>query len=1391
VDIGNITGTWNDAGILTLSGTDTVANYQAALRSVLFVSTSQSAATRTLRFTVDDGQATNHQSAVASRLVSGNLQMVGTTLSVYGTAQPDTISVTTTGTLAVNFNGVTHSFVSSAVTAINIYGYAGNDVVNINSLATGTSLTADGGDNNDTITVSSSVTQGVSLIGGAGNDALTGGAGNDRYIFNTNVVLGSDTINDTAGGSDTLDFSATTSRSITVDLSKTTAQVVNSALILTLSSTTTLENVVGGALSDAITGNSLSNVLTGGAGDDTYIFDTDLTLGSDTINEAAGGIDTLDFGGTSTRSIAIDLSRATSQVINAGLTLTLQSGSTVENVIGGTLSDAFTGNSLDNVFTGGAGDDNYVFDTDLTLGGDTINEAAGGTDTLDFSGTTTRRIAIDLSQSTLQVVNRGLTLTLNSATTMENVIGGSLGDTFTGNSLANVMTGGAGDDVYLFDTDLSLGSDTINEAGVGTDLLDFSATSNRSVIIDLSTTAVQVVNAGLRLTLASGSTMESVIGGALSDTFTGNVLNNRFTGGAGNDTYLFDTDLALGSDIIQEDGGGTDKIDFSATTGRSITIDLSNAASQVINAGLTLTLSSATTIENVTGGSLNDTITGNSLDNALAGGAGNDTFLFDTDLSLGTDTINEAGGGTDTLDFSSSTTRSITIDLSNAAVQTINAGLSLVLSSSGTIENVIGTALNDTFTGNSLANGFTGGAGNDTYKFDTDIALGSDIINESGSGTDTIDLSATTTRNIAIDLSLGVAQLVNAGLTLKLSSGTTIENVIAGALNDAITGNSLDNVLTGGPGNDTYAFDTDLALGNDLVNEVGTGTDTINFNGTTTRNIVFDLSVATSQVVNAGLTLTLSSGNAFENVIGGTLDDTFTGNSQNNVLTGGAGNDTYNFDSDASLGSDTVNESGIGTDTLDFGETSSRNINIDLSKTTAQLVNAGLTLTLSSGASIENVIGTLLNDILVGNSLSNVLTGGPGNDTYVFDTDLAHGSDTIDEAGGGTDTLDFSASTTRNIVIDLSNASAQAVNTALTLTLSSATAVENVNGGSLRDTLTGNSANNVLSGGAGNDTFMFNTNTALGSDLVNDSEGIDAVSFVGSTAGVNVNLGLATTQTVNVNLILRLSSVTAIENLIGGSGDDTLTGNSLDNTLLGDAGNDMLSGVSGNDVYKFNTNSALGSDTVLDSAGIDTLSFVGSTAGLSVNLGLATVQTVNTNLILTLGSVTAIENVTGGSGNDVLIGNSLGNILQGGDGNDVLTGSSGNDTLQGGAGKSILIGGLGNDTLLGGASEDLLIGGRYLLETDASVLGTLLAEWTSAAAFNDRKARLAGTLSGGANGSNWLKLGTVKEDNVNDTMTGGAGTDWYLLNVQGTATANRDTVATDLDSVFTEISSWL
>src|SRR5262249_44185935 len=141
------------------------------------------------------------------------------------------------------------------------------------------------------------------------------------------------------------------------------------------------------------------------------------------------------------------------------------------------------------------------------------------------------------------------------------------------------------------------------------------------------------------------------------------------------------------------------------------------------------------------------------------------------------------------------------------------------------------------------------------------------------------------------------------------------------------------------------------------------------------------------------------SGNSLGNLVnakGG--NDVINGVTGNDTLIGGAGNDTYQIDADASIGTLTLDESGGGTDTLDFSQTTGINVAVDLSKATAQTVNVHLTLNLQSGATVENVIGTALNDTLTGNLLNNNLNGGAGNDTYVFDTDSAQGSDTVSEA---------------------------------------------------------------------------------------------------------------------------------------------------------------------------------------------------------------------------------------------------------------------------------------------------------------------------------------------------------------------------------------------------------
>ncbi|MGJ5632886.1 M10 family metallopeptidase C-terminal domain-containing protein, partial [Nostoc sp. CALU 1950] len=128
-------------------------------------------------------------------------------------------------------------------------------------------------------------------------------------------------------------------------------------------------------------------------------------------------------------------------------------------------------------------------------------------------------------------------------------------------------------------------------------------------------------------------------------------------------------------------------------------------------------------------------------------------------------------------------------------------------------------------------------------------------------------------------------------------------------------------------------------------------------------------------------------------------------------------------------------------------------------------------------------------------------------------------------------------------------------------------------------------------------------------------------------------------------------------------GNDSLFGEQGDDRLSGDAGNDSLYGGVGNDTYSFLANSALGTDTIIETTtgGTDTINFGGTTVAVNVNLGVTTSQTVNSNLKLILSANNVIENATGGTGNDSLTGNTLNNTLIGNGGNDQLQGLTGND----------------------------------------------------------------------------------------------------------------------------------
>jgi hypothetical protein len=86
VDQSGITGTYNSGtGVLTLTGPDTLANYQTVLRSITFETTGPNP-TRALQWRLDDGEAANNLSVIVNSVIN----LAGTTLNDFtGDTQSD------------------------------------------------------------------------------------------------------------------------------------------------------------------------------------------------------------------------------------------------------------------------------------------------------------------------------------------------------------------------------------------------------------------------------------------------------------------------------------------------------------------------------------------------------------------------------------------------------------------------------------------------------------------------------------------------------------------------------------------------------------------------------------------------------------------------------------------------------------------------------------------------------------------------------------------------------------------------------------------------------------------------------------------------------------------------------------------------------------------------------------------------------------------------------------------------------------------------------------------------------------------------------------------------------------------------------------------------------
>jgi Ca2+-binding RTX toxin-like protein len=412
---------------------------------------------------------------------------------------------------------------------------------------------------------------------------------------------------------------------------------------------------------------------------------------------------------------------------------------------------------------------------------------------------------------------------------------------------------------------------------------------------------------------------------------------------------------------------------------------------------------------------------------------------------------------------------------------------------------------------------------------------------------------------------------------------------------------------------------------------------------------------------------TLTALHGFNILLGGDGDDRLTALSSFNILSGGAGRDTLH----AALGWNLLT-GGDGDDTL----SSSADSNL-----------------LDGGAGNDTLT------VLAGSG--NILSGGDGDDVFI----LLGGSDTTVMGGLGRDTVSY-AGTTQAVTVNLGAGTGSGTGTI--------TGIENVTGGEGEDTITGDDGDNILQGGGGNDTLeggagndivdggagddLIIGGSGAGDDTYLGGDGNDTVSYASTTLGVTVNLAAETATGPEIGS----DTLNGIENVIGGTGNDTLIGDANANLLDGGEGDDTIRGGAGEDI-------------LMGGAGIDTLSYEDSPSRVIVNMFVTSPITIGVITVdpghafdgftfppipfpSPVDTISGFETVIGSAFNDHIQGTTnVANVLMGGAGNDTLAGSGASDGIglpAPGAANDVLLGGAGNDVLRQSRGNDIIDGGE-------------------------------------------------------------------------------------------------
>jgi Ca2+-binding RTX toxin-like protein len=1029
-----------------------------------------------------------------------------------------------------------------------------------------------------------------------------------------------------SGGTDTLDYSGFGDNQLINLNAETYSNVGSEVGNVSIARGTIIENAIGGSGNDTIVGNSANNVLNGG-------------VGSNTISYAAAAA-----------GVTVDASNAGPQnTIGAGIDTLMNYSVLIGSDFGDTLISA-PGKSL----LGGNGDDHiFASSGNDALSGDT------GFDTIDYSNSTAG-ITVTINGGPESTGGSGV----DSSSGFEELIGSTFNDVLTGRS-GTVIFAGAGNDLlkaYSLDTPQlygGVGNDTyeVNASGVqifenageGTDTVEANINYTLPSNIENLTLTSGAIGTGNTLdnvitgnsaanTLSGGGGNDIIIGGGGADTIAGGAGNDSITdtkAGLNGDTI---TDFAIGDRIILTDaalagftfnltgntltysGGSltlqgplTGQLVASAAAGGGVQLELQSSAVPTAGDDI-LNGTEQPDVINALGG--NDTINALGSDDIIDGGAGNDTV--------------DGGAGSDTATYASASS-AVTVSLALAGSQATGGAGSDTLSN---IENLTGSAFNDTLTGNAGANVFEGLGGNDLL----DGAGGSDTASYANA-------ASGVTVSLAI---VGAQNTVGAG-TDTLSN---IENLTGSAFNDTLTGNAAANILSGDAGNDLLVggagADTLVGgLGNDrffvdsadgVTELAGQGDDWVL--ATTDYVLGVGVSVETLSTINGDGTQPLA-------LTGNELNQSIYGNAGNNLLSGGGGadylvgglgNDRFVVDQN-----DQISElAGQGDDWV--LATTDYMLGAGVSVETLSTINGDGTqpVALTGNELNQSIYGNAGNNLLSGGGGADYLVGGLGNDRFVVDQ-----NDQISElAGQGKDWVLATS--------DYALGAGVSVETLSTINGDGTQPVA-LTGNEFNQSIYGNAGNNLLSGGGGVDMLI--------GGFGNDRFVVDQNDLISELAGQGEDWVLATTDYV-------LGAGVSVETLSTINGDGTqplaLTGNELGQSIYGNAGAnvltsgggaDTLTGGLGND--RFVLTNAPGVATIADYANgdvVDIAQFLAVAGGTDVIAGgyvkiVGTQLQVDTsggaNSWVTIGTIAGSGGVTiryqsGGSPTDLTIARSAG-----------------------------------------------------------------------------------------------------------------------------------------------------